>query len=462
MFENSVTFRTLVIASLASCILSACGGGGSTVPDANNPPPSQGGVPTAVGNAAGLAVSQTIGAGGGRLTLEGGRVTLDVPSGALTQNTLITAQPVTNHAHGGLGQAYRFGPEGVRFAKPVTLTFRFDEGDVVGSAPEALGVAFQRQEGVWEWVKAPVLDRATRSVSISTNHFSDWSLVRGWQLMPQSSQVRTGKTQALRVVLCYPFDDDNELLAPLGYTCTAEAREGTIEGSPIKAWSVNGKIGGDAVVGTVSGSQYSAVYTAPSSRPTPSTVSVSAHMEHRNGKQILLNSAITIVDDGDYAGKVDFVHTKFGGSIKGSAQVSWKRVEGMATGQDTFRYYAPSGTTELDLQLEGCDPKHLSLPIDGAFEGNPRLGAPFMLVNTVDKIYQFTLRHTGTVTLQCGEPREPFELSGQEISLAVGFTGAGSCDDASAPVPISNINELIGQGVCPGEFSANWRFLAQR
>lgn len=452
--------RHAALATLFSLVLAACGGssngddggGGSEAPP---PPAASGGVPTATGNAAGTAVSQTMGAAGGRLELEGGRVTLEVPAGALTQDTTITAQPITNHAHGGTGQAWRFSPENVRFAKPVVLSFRYGDSELEGSAPEALGIAFQRPGGVWEWVGSPRIDTTARTVSISTDHFSDWSLVQGMQLRPVKANVAAGKTLALQVMNC--FTDYDQLLAPIvGHPCRPEPPTG----GKIKEWTVNGQPGGSAGVGTISGDQQGATYTAPGVPPSPHTVTASARVDLKRSGQMLLLSHITITPEADYVGTVTFDHISLGGSIKGTTNVSWKLLETMSSGQTAIRYYAPSGTTDLDLQLEGCDPRKLSLPIDGSFAASQSQGAPFLRVNTVDKVYQFTLRHAGTVTLQCGEPREPFELAGSDIVLAMGFAGAGSCENTLPPFPFTNLDELSGQGTCPDTVSASWRFLA--
>jgi hypothetical protein len=64
-----------------------------------------------------IAVTQTIGAGGGTLSIPGAGVTVTVPMGALAAPTIITMT-----ARAGTNVAYDFQPHGIVFAKPLTFT----------------------------------------------------------------------------------------------------------------------------------------------------------------------------------------------------------------------------------------------------------------------------------------------------------------------------------------------------
>ena len=64
------------------------------------------------------SASQVIGPNGGRITV--GPHTLVIPSGALSKNTLITAQ-----LPGDKVSSVRFSPEGLQFNKPATLTMSY-------------------------------------------------------------------------------------------------------------------------------------------------------------------------------------------------------------------------------------------------------------------------------------------------------------------------------------------------
>jgi hypothetical protein len=79
--------------------------------------------PAAKGDPQGTATVQTIDAAGGSLTSADGRVTLDMPAGALSTATTVSIQPITNTTPNGLALNYRLEPEGTTFAVPVSLTF---------------------------------------------------------------------------------------------------------------------------------------------------------------------------------------------------------------------------------------------------------------------------------------------------------------------------------------------------
>lgn len=64
-----------------------------------------------------ITVTQVVGSDGGRMVIPGAGLTVDFPAGALSAPTLITATALA-----GRGVVYEFGPHGISFAKPVTVT----------------------------------------------------------------------------------------------------------------------------------------------------------------------------------------------------------------------------------------------------------------------------------------------------------------------------------------------------
>ena len=89
------------------------------------------------GNIAKLVVSATQ---GGSLSSASGDLTLDFPAGAVTQDTVVRMEPVAladlpAEVEGAVGTAYKLGPAGLQFAKPVTVTTTLDPLEM-----EALGL----------------------------------------------------------------------------------------------------------------------------------------------------------------------------------------------------------------------------------------------------------------------------------------------------------------------------------
>src|SRR5262249_45565389 len=128
---------------LLALLFIACGGDSGTTPggDNNNTPPTP--QTTPVGAPDGNPTSQTIGAAGGSVMSEDSVLTLTIPAGALASDTLITIQPITNNAVGGLGKGYRLTPQGLHFTTPVSLAFKVAPENLEGSDPEFLDVAVQ-------------------------------------------------------------------------------------------------------------------------------------------------------------------------------------------------------------------------------------------------------------------------------------------------------------------------------
>src|SRR6185295_11488854 len=98
---------------------------------------------TAVGVPVGPATKKSIGPQGGSMASSDGRVTLTVPPNDLSGPVEFVITPITNQAPGGLGNAYRFEPNGQKFATPVEISFKYTAQELEDTIPEALMAAFQ-------------------------------------------------------------------------------------------------------------------------------------------------------------------------------------------------------------------------------------------------------------------------------------------------------------------------------
>jgi hypothetical protein len=250
------------------------------------PPPTEGKtpVPTAVGTPLGEPVSKIIGVSGGELATADGAITVIVPAGAFAKDETVTIQEITNEAHGALGRAFRITPEGLNTPVPMTVRFSYSELDLAGTTLAALGIAYQEPSRAWRVYTNPTIDTTNRTLSVQTRHFSDWSRVRGVQLVPNAARVTAGNGLDLHVLECdiEPVDEDGELNIPMPGMLVA------CEASPLlsyatKRWAVNGVEGGTPTTGTIAPNADrwigKATYTAPATKPTPSVVAVSAEFD---------------------------------------------------------------------------------------------------------------------------------------------------------------------------------------
>lgn len=390
----------LLVSTLAGCGGSSGGGGGNSS--------GQAPVATAVGTPNGTATTETIGAAGGTVSTPDGKITVTIPAGALTADTEIGIQPLTDTAQGGVGSGYRLTPEGQVFNQPVELTFEYDDTDLEGSDPEALDVATQITGGYWQWIEGAVVDEGNRTVTLTTTHFSDWSLVTGYKIKPLSASVKGGLTVSLEVVFCHtqdPEPDPNggDELAYLGLTCDSN------KSYPVSNWSVNGVAGGNGTIGTVSGNGATATYTAPNEPPTPNTVTVSADVNAKSlktGKPVktVVISNITITgSEISYDGNLKFSINALGGlDITGTAVVTWTQFEDLGD----VKSYLPTGTITADIQLSDCDLLHTTVPI---LTSTPDVPAETLVVYTNLKKYQFALVGDGPLNFSCGGESVPLD-----------------------------------------------------
>ncbi|MEW5739699.1 MAG: hypothetical protein AB1938_12270 [Myxococcota bacterium] len=246
---------------------------------------------TAVGTPSGPEVTGVIGPAGGRLASSDGLFTLEVPPGAVAGDTTFTVSALLNTAPGAV-RTYRVGPDGTTFLSPATVRFSFTEAELAGSTPEGFRIAFQDEQRRWEILKSVGVDAQARTVSGTTTHLSDWSLLQGWQLRPPTARVKVGGTLELSARFCNVVELD-------GLTgLAAECQDSAEELSPLlRDWSVNGTVGGSGSTGTVSPGSPSATYSAPREVPSPPTVAVSVQLDTPKAGKVVLVSNVTVTDD---------------------------------------------------------------------------------------------------------------------------------------------------------------------
>jgi hypothetical protein len=332
---------------------------------------------TAVGSAVGQPSTRTIDASGGSLISPDGRLTLTIPPNAVGSATSFTIQPITNQAPGGIGSAYRLGPEGLTFTAPVQISFQYSSADVAGTVPALLEVSSQNAQGYWMINPSVDLNTAQQTITASVTHFSDWSLEEAMFLTPATALLPVGGTLQLTLVNCEPIDDsDDDLLAPL------------CEPLPASSWAVNGVNGGNAQVGTVSeASTESAVYQAPAAAPPANPVAVSVEgllgpLGARSKEKFLLVSSVTVSacgasDDncewqGTATARFEYV-TVAGGFANAILKVSvtWKPTSEFTDQNVGVVTLVPvSGTLTASTDAAGCSVSPSSTPLGGPNEGS--------------------------------------------------------------------------------------------
>jgi hypothetical protein len=316
-----------------------CNDDSPSTPQNHNP------IPTAPGTPDGAPTAATIGPDGGELASSDARFTIEIPAGALSADTEIGIQPITNTAWGGLGEGYRLTPDGLTFAVPVSLVFTVPES-ISASVPFVfLDAAVQDDAGYWYVLKNKSSDEAGGTLTATTTHFSNYSMIAGVQIAPSAATVQTGKTLPLSISVC-TFEAvtvDQDILAALVASCDDEL-------APLGAftnWSVNGVRGGGLADGIVAenGGPLHAIYTAPPVVPSNNPVAVSVATNF-GGHQALLVSNVTVSDNGGWTGTSVL---DYGNGITVTSTITWTYSET----NGSLVEYTPSGVVTYHQPNEG-------------------------------------------------------------------------------------------------------------
>jgi hypothetical protein len=122
-----------------------------------------------------------VGSAGATVLADSGKVVLEVPPGALTGTVGITvaAAPDARDVRAVTGTAHEFGPDGLVFASPATLTLAYDPGRLTsGTREESLRLFLQLPTGIVE-VAGSVVDTAANVVRAPVSHFSTYIVGQG-------------------------------------------------------------------------------------------------------------------------------------------------------------------------------------------------------------------------------------------------------------------------------------------
>jgi hypothetical protein len=250
----------MLVLLFAAVILGGCKKSGSGTPDLTP-------VVTPVGTIDGAAKTQTIGSAGGTIVSADGEMELVIPAGALTANTDITIQPITNNAPNGRRKAYRCTPDGQQFAKNITVKFHYTDEDAAATAPDYMMMAFQTDDGTWQVLDDITNDVAGTTITASVNHFTDFTAFDVMRIDPATLYLKTG-------------EKGQYLVTATGMSVVNGARLlNQLEDNP-ETWKVNGLTGGNSTHGTIEriGNESKAEYTAPATMPATNPVSISVEM----------------------------------------------------------------------------------------------------------------------------------------------------------------------------------------
>jgi alpha-tubulin suppressor-like RCC1 family protein len=148
--------------------------------------------------------ASVVGASGAVVSTPGDSVRLEIPAGALPSpvRIAISPQPTYPPSDRVAGTAYRFAPDGTRFATPATLTVRYDPARVPAGYP-AGELRLHHTDGTgWDEVAGGTVDTAAHTVRGQIGGFSGYGVLArvpaaSISVSPDSARLLPGRTVRL-------------------------------------------------------------------------------------------------------------------------------------------------------------------------------------------------------------------------------------------------------------------------
>jgi uncharacterized protein YjdB len=126
-----------------------------------------------------VAEGTVVGSSGGTVTVGDGTIQLDIPAGALTTPTPITATPLSQPRQApptqwqNIGPMYALSPSGTTFAQPVTVTLKYDPAKLPTWIMTGDLAILHLSGNDWSTLTDVTVDTAAKTISGKTTSFSD-------------------------------------------------------------------------------------------------------------------------------------------------------------------------------------------------------------------------------------------------------------------------------------------------
>lgn len=173
-----------------------------------------------------------VGPEGGTVIAPDGGAALSVPPEALASDTGITIRGLSNYPDPDAvvaGTVYDFGPDGLAFDPPATLTIHYPGSGLPAGIVESRLRLLKLVGGTWQMVPGSSVDPATKTVRGPVDGFSSFGAGEGWAtlvLMVQGGQGSVRVSDAMNPeAVCTYMDAECTFVFPVGTSVTMVAEE---------------------------------------------------------------------------------------------------------------------------------------------------------------------------------------------------------------------------------------------
>ena len=125
----------------------------------------------------GITQPEFIGANGGSAMSDDKIASVIIPSAALSSDTNIYVNLASNIPVGHIGNAYEFGPDGLTFDQPVTISIFYDESTLPQGVTEKNLTLAVLIDNLWYAVEGSSVDVDLNKVSATTTSFSIYGII---------------------------------------------------------------------------------------------------------------------------------------------------------------------------------------------------------------------------------------------------------------------------------------------
>ncbi|WP_445957239.1 hypothetical protein [Yeosuana sp.] len=276
------------------------------------------------------------------------------------------------------------------------------------------------------------------------NAQSDLSILGGFQIRPETSFVKVGQSQLLKVrncVLNQTKDDHGTPLLGFMYECDPGDLFPLLP--PTSKWSVNGIVGGNEKIGTIKAKDNgSALYTAPKHKQGNEIIQVSAELQTEGkGKELVVANIIILDDARIYYGMVMIQGEGDGVSFNAFGFITFKE-----TGKNTDSFNSITGSLNVYYAVDDCT----------AFQGKLPLAGELYLYETEEDRSFAGGTHHGISFFA-----DSFEINCHGVNIPQGLLAVmAPCDGGAYGKSIEEGKILVGDGNCEG-INIKWKLTKQ-